>query len=227
MKKKILEALYQIITPEKIDKFDRIAAERTRHITLAVENLFQEHNASAVVRSCDCFGIQDVHIIEKNNLFNINNDISLGAGQWINHNHYKDKLYPTTKCIQTLKNNGYKIVATTPHTNAYTINNLPLHEPIALMFGTELTGLSEKALDLSDYQVKIPMVGFTESFNVSVSAAIIVNTLRNRLENQDKIKWKLTNDEQIDLKIEWCKNIIKNPEIVIKDLTRRIKEKEL
>lgn len=227
MEEKLLEALYQIITPEKIEKFDRIAKERTHHITVVVENLYQEHNASAVIRSCDCFGIQDVHVIEKNNRFNINRDIALGAGQWINHYHYADPLYPTTKCIHNLKEKGYKIVATTPHTNAYTINDLPINEPIALLFGTEHTGLSEKALELADYQVKIPMVGFTESFNISVSAAITINTLRTRLEAQDDVSWKLNQKEQTLLKIEWCKNIIKNPDNVIKDLTRRIKEKSL
>lgn len=227
MEEELLKALYQIITPEKIEKFDRIASERTRHITVAVENLFQEHNASAVIRSCDCFGIQDVHIIEKNNRFNVNRDIALGASQWINHTHYTDLLFPTTKCIEKLKESGYKIVATTPHTNAYSINDLPISEPIALFFGTEHTGLSEKALELSDYQVKIPMVGFTESFNISVSAAITINTLRTRLEEENDNSWKLNQKEQTRLKIEWCKNIIKNPEKVIKELTKRIKEGSL
>ncbi len=227
MNEKLLEALYQIITPEKIEKFDRIASERTRHITVAVENLYQEHNASAVIRSCDCFGIQDVHIIEKNNRFSLNKDIALGAGQWVSHFHYSDPLYPTTNCINKLKSKGYKIVATTPHTDAYTINQLPINEPLALLFGTEHTGLSEKALECSDYQVKIPMVGFTESFNISVSAAIIINTLRTRLEEQNKVDWKLNKKEQTELKIEWCKNIIKNPDNVVKDLIRRIQEKSV
>lgn len=224
MDEKLLKALYSIITPAKIEKFERIAAERTRHVTVAVENLYQEHNASAVMRSCDCFGIQDLHIIEKDNVFNVNKDIALGAGQWVNHYHYTDKLYPTTTCIQTLKDKGYKIASTTPHTDAYTINNVPIDEPIAFLFGTEQTGLSEKALDLSDYYVKIPMVGFTESFNISVSAALTINTVRTRLENQEELNWKLSKEEQTKLKIEWCKNIIKNPDNVVKDFMRRIAE---
>ncbi|RFC54948.1 TrmH family RNA methyltransferase [Brumimicrobium aurantiacum] len=227
MQEKLLEALYQIITPEKVEKFERIAAERTRYATVAVENLFQEHNASAVMRSCDCFGIQDLHIIEQDNKFNVNRDIALGAGQWVDHHHYTDILYPTTTCITTLKEKGYKIAATTPHTDAYTINNVPLDEPIAFVFGTEQTGLSEKALDLADYYVKIPMVGFTESFNISVSAALTMNTIRTRLENMEGLNWKLTKEEQTALKIEWCKNIIRNPDNVIKDFIRRIKEGEL
>lgn len=226
MEEKLLQALYQIITPEKVEKFERIAADRTRHVTVAVENLFQEHNASAVMRSCDCFGIQDLHIIEQNNKFSVNRDIAMGAGQWVNHTHYSDNLYPTTKCIQSLKEKGYKIAATTPHTDAYTINDVPIDQPIAFLFGTEQTGLSEKALDLSDYYVKIPMVGFTESFNISVSAALTINAIRTRLEQQNDFEWKLKKEEQTTLKIEWCKRIIKNPDLVIKDMIRRIREEE-
>src|SRR5690554_4805342 len=222
MEEKLLQALYQIITPEKVEKFERIAAERTRHVTVAVENLYQEHNASAVMRSCDCFGIQDLHIIEQDNKFSVNRDIALGAAQWVNHYHYTDKLYPTTTCIQSLKDKGYKIAATTSHTDAYSINNVPIDEPIAFLFGTEQTGLSEKALDLSDYYVKIPMVGFTESFNISVSAALTINTIRTRLEKYDEFNWKLSQEEQTRLKIEWCKKIIKNSDNVVKDFLRRI-----
>ncbi|MFA5575165.1 MAG: RNA methyltransferase [Brumimicrobium sp.] len=221
---KLLQALYQIITPEKVEKFERIAAERTRYITIAVENIFQEHNASAVIRSCDCFGIQDVHIIEKNNRFTLNRDIALGAGQWINHYHYTDPLFPTAKCIQELKNQGYKIAATTPHTDAFTINDVPIDRPLAILFGTEQTGLSEKALEMADYYVKIPMVGFTESFNISVSAALTMNTIRTRLESQTEFDWKLTEEQQTQLKIEWCKNVIRNPDAVINGLIKRIKE---
>src|SRR5690554_6917931 len=226
MEEKLLQALYQIITPEKVEKFERIAAERTRYITIAVENIFQEHNASAVIRSCDCFGIQDVHIIEKNNRFTLNRDIALGAGQWINHYHYTDPLFPTSKCIQELKNQGYKIAATTPHTDAFTINDVPIDRPLAILFGTEQTGLSEKALEMADYYVKIPMVGFTESFNISVSAALTINAIRTRLEQQNDFEWKLNKEEQTTLKIEWCKRIIKNPDLVIKDMIRRIREEE-
>lgn len=224
---KLLQALYSIITPEKISKFESIASERTRHVTVVVENLYQEHNASAVMRSCDCFGIQDLHVIEKDNKFSVNRDIALGAGQWVDHYHYTDKLYPSSSCINSLKEKGYKIAATTPHTDAYTINNVPIEEPIAFLFGTEQTGLSEKALDLADYYVKIPMVGFTESFNISVSAALTINTIRTRLENFDDLNWKLSKDDQTKLKIEWCKKIIKNPDSVIKDFLRRIKLNEI
>lgn len=226
MREALLEEFYKIITEEKVEKFERIAAQRTRHITVAVENLYQEHNASAVMRSCDCFGIQDLHVIEKGNSFNVNREIAMGAGKWVNHYHYVDHLYPTKKCIHALKEKGYRIVATTPHTNDVTIDQLKIDQPLAILFGTEQSGLSETALDLSDEFVKIPMYGFTESFNISVSAALTMMTLRKKLEEQNQFDWLLSEEEQTELKIQWCKNIIKNPDIVERDLLRRIRERK-
>ncbi|MDX1652517.1 MAG: RNA methyltransferase [Brumimicrobium sp.] len=222
MEQELLQELYKLITPAKIEKFDRIAAERTRHLTVAVENLFQEHNASAVMRSCDCFGIQDIHIIEKTNKFSVNREIAMGAGRWVDRHHYYDPLYPTTKCIGALKEMGYTVVATSPHSPDNSLKNLSLDKPIALLFGTERSGLSETALNLADVHVRIPMYGFTESFNISVSAAILMHTLRDRLEKEADFPWKLNDDEQVKLKIQWCKKIIRNSEIVEKGLLKRL-----
>jgi tRNA (guanosine-2'-O-)-methyltransferase len=227
MRKELLEELYKIITPEKVEKFEQIASLRTRHLTVVVENLYQEHNASAVMRSCDCFGIQDLHVIEKGNKFNVNREIAMGAGKWVDDYHYVDNLYPTKKCINTLKEKGYKIVATTPHTKDITIDELDIKQPTALLFGTEQSGLSETALDMSDDFVKIPMYGFTESFNISVSAALTMMTLRKKLENENNLEWLLSKEEQTELKIKWCKNIIKNPDIVERDLLRRLQDKNM
>lgn len=222
MRDQLLQALYTIITDEKVEKFERIAAQRTRHLTIAVENLYQEHNASAVLRSCDCFGIQDMHVVEKDNAFQMNREIAMGAGKWVDHYHYSDPLYPTTKCIDHLKSKGYQIVATTPHAEDVTLQNLNIDQPTALLFGTEQSGLSEKALNMADQFVRIPMYGFTESFNISVSAALCMQALRAKLEKIQPQNWLLSEAEQTEVKINWCKKIIKNPEVVEKDLLRRI-----
>lgn len=223
LEEKLLKAFYEIITPEKREKFDQIASNRTRHIAIVVENLYQEHNASAVVRSCDCFGFQDLHIIEKTNRFELNREISMGAAKWVNHHHYYDPKYPSEKCLTELKQRGYKIVATTPHEENRTINELPIDEPVALLFGTEKSGLSETALSLADEHVRIPMYGFTESFNISVSAALCMQIVREKLEKSIDLKWRLSSNEQIKLKIEWCKNIVHKSDAVERDFIRRIK----
>lgn len=205
--KQVRNALYDIITPNKQEMFDRIAPERSRHITVVLENVYQEHNASAVVRTCDCFGVQDLHIIEKNNQYKVQRDIALGAGRWVDMHNYSTGDSPTKTCLTTLKNNGYILVATSPHENDVTLYDLPIDQPMAFIFGTERRGISEEVKEMADTFVRIPMVGFTESFNVSVSVALVLQAIRNRLE-KSSLKWKLTDSEVEKLKIHWCCKIL-------------------
>lgn len=226
IEKQILEEFYKIITPNKVEMFDRIAALRTRHLTVALENIYQEHNASAVLRSCDCFGIQEMHVIEKGFQYSVQRDIALGAGRWVDMFNYNLGDNPTDDCILNLQNRGYKIVATTPHTDAFTIHNLPIDQPLAFFFGTERRGLSQEVIDRADYKVKIPMFGFTESFNISVSVAIVLQTIRQRLE-ESNLNWKLTEEELIALKIKWCRKILNGGSALENEFRKRIIQKEL
>ncbi len=205
---KVLQEFYEIISESKQEMFDRIAAERTKHFTVVMENIYQEHNASAVLRSCDCFGIQELHVIEKDNQYKVQRDIALGAGRWVDMYNYDKGESPTVDCISKLKAKGYRIIATTPHTNDVTINEFDITQPFALVFGTERRGISDEIKELADEFVKIPMYGFTESFNISVSAAISLNVVRERLEKSN-LNWKLSNEEQTKLKIKWSKKILK------------------
>lgn len=205
---KILAEFYGIISESKQQLYDTIAAERTKYITVVLENIFQEHNASAVLRSCDCFGIQELNVIEKDNQYKVQRDIARGAGRWVDMYNFDKGENPSLDCIQKLKEKGYKIVATTPHTNDVTINELDLSQPLALVFGTEGEGISQEIIAIADEFVKIPMYGFTESFNISVSVAITLNVLRNRLE-ESTINWKLSPEEQTALKIKWSKKILR------------------
>ena len=191
----VLEAFYNIINDSKQEMFDRIAADRTRHITVVMENVRKDHNASAVLRTCDCFGIQDLHAIEKGKDYTIQREIARGAGNWVDLHSHTTGDFPEKECIQELKQKGYRIVATSPHAE-HTIFDLNLDQPLALVFGTERRGISETMKAECDELIQIPMYGFTESFNVSVSVAIILNTLRNRLE-KSKLDWKLSPEEQV------------------------------
>jgi tRNA (guanosine-2'-O-)-methyltransferase len=226
IEKAVLDEFYKIITPNKVEMFDRIAAQRTKHVTIALENIYQEHNASAVLRSCDCFGLQEMHVIEKGFQYSVQRDIALGAGRWVDLFNYNLGENPTDDCILNLQNKGYKIVATTPHTNAYSIHDLPTDKPLAFFFGTERRGLSQEVLNRADYQVKIPMYGFTESFNISVSVAIVLQVLRDRMEKSE-LKWKLSEEEQIALKIKWCRKILNGGQALENEFRKRINEKEL
>lgn len=221
----VLKEFYTIITPNKQEMFDRIAADRTNYLTVALENVYQEHNASAVLRTCDCFGIQELHVIEKDNQYKVQRDIALGAGRWVDMYNYDRGEDPSIDCIQKLKSKGYRIVATTPHTNDVTINEINLDGPMALIFGTERRGLSPEIMENADEFVKIPMYGFTESFNISVSAAITLNVLRQRLENSN-LAWRLTIEEQTQLKLKWCRKILNEGQALEDEIRRRLFKKD-
>jgi tRNA (guanosine-2'-O-)-methyltransferase len=221
---KVLAAFYDIISDSKKKMFDDIASNRTRYLTVAMENVQKDHNASAVTRTCDCFGIQDLHTIEKGNDYKFQRDIARGASNWIHLHSHSTGQVPTLECISKLKSNGYKIVATSPHADL-NMHELAIDKPIALVFGTEKDGITQEAENECDELVKIPMYGFTESYNISVSVAILISTLRNRLEKSD-LQWKLSHEDQVKLKIEWCANIIKEGERVENEIRRRILEKE-
>jgi tRNA (guanosine-2'-O-)-methyltransferase len=210
IEEKIHEEFYNLITDNKKEMFDRISKDRTKHITIVLENIFQEHNASAVLRSCDCFGIQEMHVIEKGNPYKVQRDIALGAGRWVDVFNYDKGENVTSDCLNKLKSKGYTIVATSPHATE-TLDTLGLEQPIAFIFGTERRGISEEALQLADKKVKIPMYGFTESFNISVSVALVLHSIRQRLESSD-LNWKLSHDEQILLKNKWCRKILNGGE---------------
>ena len=203
----VLQEFYKIITPNKVELFEKIAAQRSKHLVIALENIQQDHNASAVMRSMDCLGFQELHLVEKNNRYEFQRDIALGAARWLDVIQHQEEPEPVLDAIQHLRSKGFKIVATTPHRDAYTPQNLPLDQPIALFFGAEKHGISEELQSHADYFVKIPMHGFTESYNVSVSAAILMSALRTRMLHEN-IPFIMNEKAQTELKISWCEKIL-------------------
>jgi len=214
-KQKLVEFLGGYVTPQRMDLFRRILEERTRYITVVLEDIYQPHNASAVLRSLDCFGIQEAHIIENYNEYRINPDVALGASKWLGLNRHNQSESNTREAIRLLKEQGYRIVATTPHQHDVTLPAFDLESgKVALLFGTELGGLSHTALSMSDEFLRIPMYGFTESFNISVSAAIILYHFRQKL-NQSHISWQLSRKEKTDILLEWLRKSIKRSDLLI------------
>jgi tRNA (guanosine-2'-O-)-methyltransferase len=208
LNQQLLDHLLTFVSDNKRQLFDKVIDNRTRYLTVVLEDIFQPHNASAVLRTCDCFGIQDVHIIENVNQYEVIPDVALGASKWLNIYRYNRHDVNTLHCIQQLKNRGYRIVATTPHKDGYNIDELPVSQKTALLFGTERMGLSDEALSLSDAFVKIPMLGFTESFNISVSAALFLYHLSTKLRAEN-IDWQLHNNERLSIKLDWVRQVVK------------------
>ncbi len=216
-----IRILSEIVSAERLNNFHKVLNDRTRYITVVLEDIFQTHNASAVMRSCDCAGIHDLHMIESNYRYVENHDVSLGSSQWINKVNYRNKENNTLSAINKLKEQGYRIVATTPHTNDTELPDFDISKgKIALLFGYERHGLSEIALNAADEYVRIPMFGFTESYNISVSAAICLYHLTTQLRNSD-IKWQLTDQEKEDILAEWLKTSVKDSINILKLLEKR------
>jgi tRNA (guanosine-2'-O-)-methyltransferase len=203
----VLQEFYKIITPNKVNMFERIAPQRTKHIVVALENIQQDHNASAIMRTMDCLGFQELHLIEKNNNYQFQRDIALGAARWLDVVQHQQEPEPVMDSIAHLRQKGYQIVATSPHMKASTPQSIDLSQPIALFFGAEKHGISEELSANADTFLHIPMHGFTESFNLSVSAALVLSALRTRLE-ASKIDWLLSEQQSTALKIAWCERIL-------------------
>jgi tRNA (guanosine-2'-O-)-methyltransferase len=210
MKEKVWELDYLsylegFLTESRKEKFLKILEQRTNHFTIALEDVYQLHNTSAVMRSCEVFGIQNLHVVEEKYGKKIDKEIAMGAQKWVDVNRYNSN----TECLKTLKEKGYQIIATTPHNDSCLLHEFDITKRSALFFGTERGGLTEEVMEEADGFLKIPMVGFTESLNISVSAAIVIQDITSRLRQSD-VDWKLTEDEILSRRLAWAKNSIRD-----------------
>lgn len=207
----LLTYLESYLTEERKQRFLEVLQKRTKHITVAVEDVYQLHNTSAIIRSCDVFGIQDLHVIEDRFGKRLDKNIAMGAEQWVDVYRYQT----TADCISKLKDDGYQIIATTPHNDSSLLHDFFPTEKSAIFFGTEKEGLSEEVMKQADGFLKIPMVGFSESLNVSVSAAIIIQQLAQKVRDSN-LNWQLTDIEILNKQLDWTKKSIKDVQGIIK-----------
>ncbi|WP_340113226.1 TrmH family RNA methyltransferase [Maribellus mangrovi] len=215
MNKDLLTYLSGYLTPQRQDLFNKVLEMRTRYLTVVLEDIYQPQNASAVLRTCDCFGLQDVHIIENRNTFEVNREVSLGSSKWLSLKKYNEKEQNSLQAIKHLKAQGYRIVATTPHTNDQQLHDFDVSKgKAALVFGSELPGITSRIMNEADEFLKIPMYGFTESFNISVSAAIILHHLTLKMRQDERINWQLSDTEKDEIKLEWIRKTIKRSELI-------------
>jgi tRNA (guanosine-2'-O-)-methyltransferase len=200
-----LNYLEGFLTDNRKERFAKVLETRTNHFTVAIEDVFQLHNTSAVMRSCEVFGIQQLNVVEEKFGKRIDKEIAMGAQKWVDVNRFES----ISDCLADLKKKGYRIIATTPHQDDCLLADFDISEPAALFFGTERDGLSPEVIAQADGFLKIPMVGFTESLNISVSAAIIIQDLMERLRKSD-LDWRLTADEVLEKRLDWARNTIKD-----------------
>jgi tRNA (guanosine-2'-O-)-methyltransferase len=208
-KQELLHYLEDFITENRKEGFLRVLQNRTKHFTIAMEDIFQLHNTSAVMRSCEVFGIQELNVIEQKFGKRIDTEIAMGAQKWVDVFRYNS----VQSCMDEMRAKGYQIIATTPHDESCLLHEFDISKPAALFFGTERDGLSQEVLDQADGFLKIPMVGYTESLNISVSAAIIIQDITTRLR-QSAINWHLTEEEILEKRLDWTRKTIKDIEFI-------------
>lgn len=209
-----LDYLGQYITAHKKAVMEKVLAQRTRFLTVVLEDIFKPHNASAVLRTCDCFGIQDVHVIEKVNKYKINPYVTRGASQWVDlHKYYRQDGSAVQDCFSSLREKGYKIYGTSPLPGSISIYDLEPDEKLALVFGNEHEGISAEVQENLDGLVHIPMLGFTESFNISVAASISLYELVKKANNYDHPDFYLSDEEKQVLRMKWYRSVVSRADL--------------
>ncbi|MBL4662129.1 MAG: RNA methyltransferase [Flavobacteriaceae bacterium] len=208
---KLLEHLKSFLTERRRTLFQKVLSERTRHFTVVTEDVYQMHNTSAVMRSCDVFGIQDLHVVEERLGKKMDREIAMGAQKWVNLYRYPK----IDDCISQLKNDGYQIIATTPHNDSQLLADFDITQKSAFFFGRETEGVSDTVMQAADGFLKIPMYGFTESLNISVSAAIILQQVVGKMKCSDVV-WQLSEEEKQVIELDWTKKTIKSAAKIVK-----------
>ncbi|CAM1368854.1 TrmH family RNA methyltransferase [Tenacibaculum xiamenense] len=210
----LLTYLEGYVTEKRKALFQKVLGERTKHFTVVLEDIYQPHNASAVVRSCDIFGIQDVYAIENRYTNKVSRHVAKGSQKWLDIHRYKSDGDNTKQCLEDLKSKGYQIIGTTPHNDSCYLPDFDISKKSAFVFGVEKEGISDYVKEHADGFLKIPMVGFTESLNISVAAAIILQDVTSRVRNSG-INWQLTDQEKLDTYKDWIQKSIKNIDKII------------
>lgn len=211
----LIKQLSEYLNPERLQLINQILSHRTRHFTVVVEDVYQQHNAGAIVRTCECMGIQDVHIIETRNNFKASEGISRGALKWIDAHFYNHQQDESQHCLKQLKAKGYQIVATMPHIHSHSIDDFDVSKKSAFILGAEKKGVSASIIAQADVFLHIPMFGFTESYNVSVACALVLHSLTKRLRQQAPHTWQLGELEYLEKKLEWIGKSLPNGEKMI------------
>ena len=199
----------EYVSEHKKNLFQTILGSRTRYVTVVLEDIYQSQNASAVLRSCDGFGIQDVHVIENRNAFDVDKGVTIGADKWLTvHRYKKSSVNNTEVAYKSLREKGYRIVATTPHQSQVTLPDYRPEQPSALIFGAEKAGLSDYAIKNADEWLHLPMYGFSESYNISVCVALCLYHLRRIMEDHE-IPWQIEVEERQHIYLEWLRQSVK------------------
>ena len=212
----IYDYLQQFLTNERLSKIEHFSKESSDFVLSVMEDVYQFRNAAAIVRSVEACGFHHVVALEEENVFNPNLKVTKGAETWVQ----VEKMPNNLDSLKEIKSRGYRILAVSPEKNATMLPDYEVKEPIALVFGTELEGVSDEILDFADETLAIPMFGFTKSFNVSVAAAICMYELKQKLMKSG-IEYQLSDEKLLEMKIRWTVNSIRSGEELLERFLNR------
>lgn len=207
-----LEYLSKFITEERQEVLRRTLSQRTHYMRIMTENMFHPQNASAIMRHCEAFGVQQIHTVEDRCKFDPSVNIVRGTQKWVDVEHHDN----TKEALAALKAEGYRIVATTPHRCSSTPETFDVTKgKFALVFGTEHAGISDEVIEAADEFLMIPMCGMVESLNVSASAAILIYMLSERIRQQTN-DWQLGDSEALKLLTRWTMSSVRDYERILR-----------
>ena len=220
---KVLSHLSQFVSDHKKQFVEKVLDNRTRQVTVILEDIYQSQNASAVIRTVECMGLQDVHIVENTAKYQLNIRVLKGSYKWLNLERYRTRDFNNTKtCFDRLKSEGYKILVADPADDGTSIHDVTIDEgKVALLFGNELRGVSSYAQEHADQRIRIPMYGFTESLNISVSVAICLNSLITKIHANGN-QYQLTEEEKNIIRLNWFRKMVRKSDIIEREFVRSI-----
>ena len=210
----LLRYLESYLTDNRKELFQKVLDQRTKHFTVVLEDIYQPHNASAVIRSCDIFGIQDVYTIENEFTNKISRHVARGSHKWVDIHRFKKDIDNTIPCLDHVQKQGYQLIATSPHTDSTYLPDFDITKKTAFIFGREKEGISDIIKDRADGFLKIPMYGFTESLNISVAVAIILQHVTGKLKASD-VDWQLQPSVKREIYERWVRKTIKNVDMIV------------
>lgn len=220
---RVLHHLEQFVSEHKKQVMEKVLHDRTRHVTVMLEDIFQSQNASAVIRTVECMGLQDVHIVENLAKYQLNVRVLKGSYKWLNLERYRSQKENNTEvCFQRLKAAGYRIMVADPDEDGVSIHDVDVTAGrIALLFGNELRGISPYAREHADQRIRIPMYGFTESLNISVSVAVCLNVLITKLHRSD-FNFRLSEEEKQLIRLHWFRKMVRKSDVIEREFLRTI-----
>jgi tRNA (guanosine-2'-O-)-methyltransferase len=192
-------ALESLLTPERIARIDQVLAARLASVTAAVEDTYDPHNAAATIRTSESLGLQELHVIEPGARFSAAKGVTRGAHRWIDLHRWPG----AAAAAAGLRARGFRVFATLPDARAVSVEEVDVSSPIAVIFGNEHEGVSVEAIAACDGTLTVPMFGFTESYNLSVTVALAMSRIAARRRAHIEAPGDLDSERRSRLRARW------------------------